>query len=99
MKYVYKSFYEMLLFDGWQSGLVCSDDAFPEAVSEKYKDLSAEQMRSLTRMVLQAHYGFKEQGKKELSFIRSAYIRLGKAVYKKQRLKKKIQFKLIKCYL
>ena len=41
----------------------------------------------------------RQQGKKELSFVQSAYIKLGKAVYKRQRLKKKIQFKLIKCYL
>lgn len=99
LKYVYKSFYEMLLFDGWQSGLGCSDDAFPEEVAEKYKDLSAEQVGALARMVLQAHYGYQEQGKKELSFVRSSYMKLGKAVYKKQRFRKKIQFKLIKCYL
>ena len=99
MKYIYKSFYEMLLFDGWKSELGCSDDAFPEEIAKKYKDLSAEQIETLAQMILQAHYGYKKQGKKELSFVRSAYIKLGKAVYKKQRFKKKIQFRLIKCYL
>ena len=99
MKYIYKSFYEMLLFDGWQSELGCSDDAFPEEIANKYKDLSKEQMESLSQMVLKAHYGYQEQGKKELSFVRNAYIKLGKAVYKRQRFKKKIQFRLIKCYL
>ncbi|MDE5909606.1 MAG: transglutaminase-like domain-containing protein [Lachnospiraceae bacterium] len=99
MKSVYKSFYDMLLFDGWEKELGCSDDAFPLEIAKKYKDLSAEQIESLAQMVLQAHYGYQQQGKKDLIFVRNAYIKLGKAVYKRQRLKKKLQFRLIKCYL
>lgn len=99
MKSVYKSFYEMLLFDGWERHLGCSDDAFPSEVAKKYKDLPAEQMEVLAQIILETHYSYRKQGKKELSFVQSAYIKLGKAVYKRQRLKKKIQFKLIKCYL
>lgn len=99
MKSVYKSFYEMLLFDGWEKELGCSDDAFPMEIAKKYKDLSAEQMKSLAQIVLQAHYGYQQQGKNELLFVRSAYMKLGRAVYKRQRLKKKLQFKLIRCYL
>lgn len=99
MKLIYKSFYEVLLFDGWGSELGCSDDAFPEEVAKKYKTLSAEQIESLAQMVLKAHYGYQKQGKKELSFVRSAYIRLGKTVYKRQRFRRKLKFKLIKCYL
>lgn len=99
MKYIYKSFYEMLLFDGWQSELGCSDAAFPEEVAKKYKDLSKEQVESLVQIVLQTHYGYQKQGLKELSFVRNAYVKLGKTIYKKQRFKKKIQFRLIRCYL
>lgn len=99
MKYIYKSFYEMLLFDGWQADIGCSNDVFPEEIAKKYKDLSKEQMESLSEMILKAHYGYQEQGKKELKFVRSAYIKLGKAVYKRQRLKKKLQFRLVRCYL
>lgn len=99
MKSVYKSFYEVLLFDGWEKELGCSDNTFPQEVARKYESISAEQMELLSEVVLQAHYGYQKQGKKELSLVREMYIKLGKVVYKRQGLRKKIQFKLLKCYL
>lgn len=99
VKSIYKSFYELLVFDGWKTELECSDDAFPAEVAEKYKKLSVEQMEILVEVVLKAHYGYQKQGKRELSFVRNAYRKLGKSVYRKLSFKKKLQFRMIKCYL
>lgn len=99
VKSIYKSFYELLVFDGWKDGLGCSDDAFPAAVSRKYKKLSHEQVEALADVVLKAHYGYKKQGKREFSLVRNAYIKLGESVYRNLSFKKKLQFRLLKCYL
>lgn len=99
LKTIYKSFYELLLFDGWKDALSCSDEEFPIAVSEKYKNLSCEQMETLAEVVLKAHYGYQKQGKKELAFVRYAYIKLGKNVYRSLSFRRRLQFKIWKCYL
>lgn len=99
IKCIYKGFFELLMSDGWKNGPGCADAAFAGAVSEKYRNVPQELAKNVSEIVLQAHYGYHMQGEGEVALVRNAYVRLGKAVYSRSSLKRRIWFKLWKCYL
>ena len=83
IKQVYRSFYVLLLFDGWQDPPGCSTEDFPQQIAERYEVLTVEQLEKIAEIVLMTHYGNRKPEDGELIFLRECYLVLGKAVYQR----------------
>lgn len=95
---LYRSFYELLCWDGWDAALGCSDVSFPRAVSEKYEALSEEEVRRIAALVLAACYGRQRPKEEEIIFLRMCYGKLRQEIRRQLSFKRRVLFYMWKCF-
>ena len=98
VKRIFYSYYDALIFDGFDEDIDTTSSAFGNSIIEKYPKLSKREVFHYLSIVLNCHYGQNVSTDKEAEFSLEMYETLLRNVYKNLKIKDKIIFKVWKAF-
>lgn len=98
VKRIFYSFYDVLIYDGFDSKIDTTSGAFVCEIANRYPEFEINEVKKYMNIVLCTHYGPDKPSKEDVQLSEKMYEKLVETVYKRLGRRRRIGFKLWKAF-